>query len=56
MNKSTDILELVSGYRAWADSEALAVDSHTEAPAATTTFCAFTVSYMFTRATVQDGC
>lgn len=53
---SDAIIELVSGYRAWVDSEAIALEPTAEAPAATTTFCAFTLSYMFTRATVQDGC
>lgn len=56
MDKGEDILDLVAGYQAWADSQTLAVDARSSAPAATTTFCAFTVSYMFTRATVQDGC
>ncbi|MDE3723102.1 hypothetical protein PWG71_17055 [Nocardiopsis sp. N85] len=56
MDKSNEIVELVSGYQVWADSEDIGVESRTEAPAATTTFCAFTVSYMFTRATVEDGC
>jgi hypothetical protein len=56
MSKSAEILDLVAGYETWADSGALVAESRTEAPAATTTFCAFTMSYMFTRATVEDGC
>ncbi|MDE3723103.1 hypothetical protein PWG71_17060 [Nocardiopsis sp. N85] len=56
MDKSNEIVELVSGYRAWADSEDIGVESRTEAPAATTTFCAFTVSYLASKATVDSGC
>lgn len=51
------LTDLVSGFDAFVGTEdELRVQSDAEAPAATTTFCAFTVSYMFTRATVADGC
>jgi hypothetical protein len=56
MSKSAEILDLVAGYETWADSGALAAESRTEAPAATTTFCAFTVSYTLSRVTALEGC
>ncbi|MFE3460990.1 hypothetical protein ACFXKD_25895 [Nocardiopsis aegyptia] len=56
MDKSNEIMDLISGYRTWSDSDSIEVASQSEAPAATTTFCAFTVSYAFTRQTVKDGC
>ncbi|GAB3206658.1 LxmA leader domain family RiPP [Marinactinospora thermotolerans] len=56
MEKSNEIMELISGYQTWTDADAMNVSSESEAPAATTTFCAFTVSYAFTRQTVIDGC
>ncbi|GAA2016370.1 hypothetical protein JL107_09855 [Nakamurella flavida] len=54
--KAGEITDLVAGYRAWSDSASITVDSRTQAPAATTTFCAFTVSYLASRATVSEGC
>lgn len=57
MDQNEALAELVSGFDAFDDEPTgLVVDATTEAPAATTTFCAFTVSYMFTRATIADGC
>jgi hypothetical protein len=56
MKQADEIAELIDGYRVWMESDALAVPTTVEAPAATTTFCAFTVSYMVSRATVHDGC
>ncbi|TKV56361.1 hypothetical protein FDO65_20590 [Nakamurella flava] len=55
-DKAGQISDLVAGYRVWSDTAALDLDAGSQAPAATTTFCAFTVSYMFSRATVEDGC
>jgi hypothetical protein len=56
VSKSAEILDLVAGYETWADSDALVAESRTEAPAATTTFCAFTVSYTLSRVTALEGC
>lgn len=56
MKKTDEIVSLMAGYQTWTDAGSMTVESSSEAPAATTTFCAFTVSYAFTRATVQDGC
>lgn len=56
MSKSESIADLVSGYQAWAPTETIELVATAEAPAATTTFCAFTVSYAFTSTTVRDGC
>lgn len=56
MSKTNEIVTLMSGYQTWTDAGAMNIESSSDAPAATTTFCAFTVSYMFTRATVKDGC
>lgn len=56
MDKPAEIGALVAGYQVWADSEAIAIDARSEAPAATTTFCAFTVSYLASRETVRIGC
>lgn len=55
-HKAGDITDLIAGYQVWSDTGSIELDSRTQAPAATTTFCAFTVSYMFSRATVEDGC
>ena len=56
MTKSSEVLDLVAGYGTWVDADGIALEAQSEAPAATTTFCAFTVSYALSRATVQDGC
>lgn len=55
-DKADRISDLVAGYRVWSDTAALDLDAGSQAPAATTTFCAFTVSYLASRATVQEGC
>lgn len=55
-DKADHISDLVAGYRAWSDTAAIEMDAGGQAPAATTTFCAFTVSYLASRATVQEGC
>ena len=54
--KGDEVLDLVAGYRTWADAEVITVESRTEPPAATTTFCAFWVSYSFAQMTVKDSC
>lgn len=56
MERSAEILDLIAGYSAWVDSEVIQIEAGSEAPAATTTFCAFTVSYLASRETVRIGC